>query len=214
MRLLKIICLGALSLSTSLICAQDISGSIWTGIHEASRDTIIIEFATNDTIYLEDSILHDVPVATYEMVAGQLNFTDLGENSLCDMIPATYSIRIDGEQLEFVPVNDPCENRLAVLTEYVWVRSMERVHNKVRSGHVSIYPSPYDLSVYLDLPAWFDRSEYKIFKLSQQLVKQGEITREDPKIDVADIPDGNYILFLEINQQTYRLIIDQSLRRR
>ena len=184
------------------------------GLYEGAHDTVVIEFATNDTIYLEDSILHDVPVATYEMVAGQLNFTDLGENSLCDMTPATYSVRIDDDRLEFVPVNDPCENRLAVLTEYEWTRSEEHVHNKVRTGEISIYPSPYDLSVYLDLPAWFDRSEYKIFRLSQQLVKQGEITREDPKIDVADIPDGNYILFLDINQQTYRLIIDQTLRTR
>ena len=192
--------------------AQEIVGSIWTGIFHDSRDTIAIEFATNDTIYLEDSILHDVPVATYEMVAGQLNFTDLGENSLCDMTPATYSLNIEGEGLEFVPVNDPCENRRAVLTQYEWTRSTEHIHNKVRSGEISIYPSPYDLSVYLDLPAWFDRSEYKIFKLSQQLVKQGEITREDPKIDVTQIPDGNYILFLDINQQTYRLIIDQSVR--
>ena len=201
-------------LSTSVVNAQDLQGSIWMGLYEGSHDTVIIEFALNDTIYLEDSILHDVPVATYEMVAGQLNFTDLGENSLCSMTPATYNLRAEDDRLEFIPVSDPCENRRAVLTEYEWFKSSEHIHNKVRSGNISIYPSPYDLSVYLDLPAWFDRSEYKIFRLSQQLMKQGEITRESPKIDVSDIPDGNYILFLDINQQTYRLIIDQTLRTR
>lgn len=196
------------------LSAQELMGSTWTGTFEPTRDTVIIEFALNDTIYLEDSILHDVPVATYEIVAGQLNFTDLGENSLCQMTPATYNVKISANRLEFIPVSDPCENRRLVLTEYEWSLSEEQVHNKVRTGDVSIYPSPYDLSVYLELPAWFDRSEYKIFKLSQQLMKQGEITRENPKIDVADIPDGNYILFLDINQQTYRLIIDQTLRTR
>jgi hypothetical protein len=212
MKFLKILCLSPILLST-LISAQDLAGTTWIGIDDAPHDTVIIEFSLNDTIYLEDSILLDVPVATYEIVAGQLNFTDLGENSLCQMTPATYNIEIESDRLVFLPVNDPCENRRAVLTQYQWSLSEEHVHNKVRTGDISIYPSPYDLSVYLDLPAWFDRSEYKIFRLSQQLMKQGEITRESPKIDVSDIPDGNYILFLDINQQTYRLIIDQTLRR-
>lgn len=193
--------------------AQEIANRVWTGVSTGSHDTIHIEFAINDTIYLEDSIHHDVPVATYEIVAEQLNFTDLGENSICGSVPATYNINLNGDSLIFKPVNDPCEDRKSLLSSYHWYPSQEKVHHKKRGGEISIYPSPYDLSVYLSLPVWFDRSEYRIFRLSQQLMKQGLITRQDPKIDVSDIPDGNYILFLAVNQQTYRLVIDQALTR-
>lgn len=206
--------IAALLFGLSGVNAQEeLKGSVWMGLHEGAHDTVVIEFGVNDTIYLEDSILVDVPVATYQYVAGQLNFTDIGENSLCEMVPATYDLQINRDSLRFIPVTDPCEDRLAILTDYKWSRSNEAVHQNKLRGEISIYPSPYDLSVYLELPAWFDRSEYKIFRLSQQLMKQGEITSDNPKIDVGDIPDGNYILFLAINQQTYRLIIDQSLRR-
>lgn len=209
----KLIVSLCLALSCFLtLSGQQLAGTVWNGVHTPEYDTLRLEFGVNDTIYLEDSLLQDVPVAYYNLVAGQLNFTDLGRNSICQVVPATYEVEISRDSLKFIPVNDPCEDRLATLTEYKWSRSVEPVHRESLRGDISLYPNPNERSVMLGLPAWFDRSEYKIFRLSQQLIKKGEITREDPKIDVSAIPDGNYMLFLDINQQTYRLVIDQRYR--
>ncbi len=209
---MRILLLSVAILFQVSLSAQDLAGTSWTAINPEMRDTFSIEFGHNDTIYLEDSIHHDIATATYEVVAGQLNFIDLEGTSECHVTPATYRIEMSADSLKFVLVNDLCKARADILTSYKWVHAKYGLHKQVPKGSVSLYPSREQMTLFLNLPGWIDRSEFKIFKLSQQLMLAGEITRENPQIDLSTVPPGNYILFLAANQQTYRLVIDATRR--
>ncbi len=208
----KLVTLTLVLLHLTFLNAQELPGTTWTGIYAPTHDTISIEFGLNDTIYLEDSIFHDVAVASYEMVAGQLNFTDLEGTSECHITPATYQVEIGTDTLHFYEVNDLCSFRVGVLTNYKWIHAKHGLHKPIPKGDIELYPSRDEMTLFIELPGWFDRSEYKIITLSQQLMLEGEITREDPSIDVSTIANGKYIFYLAANQQTYRMVIGQQKR--
>ncbi|HNQ13808.1 MAG TPA: T9SS type A sorting domain-containing protein [Bacteroidia bacterium] len=70
---------------------------------------------------------------------------------------------------------------------------------------IAVYPNPaQDYLILKNFDAQSDNTDYTIYDLSGRVVADGKLNSNDNAIDIRQLPQGSYLLFLETNGETFK----------
>ena len=106
-------------ITIGLIGCEPASASFPTGEFIANTETVL-NFLPDGKCILsyppQDAVILDQSNCEYS-VDGDLFFISTGKTNKCDPADGTYSWRLDGEQLVFELIEDPCQGRVDSFSE-------------------------------------------------------------------------------------------------
>lgn len=95
--------------------AQSLKNTAWKFYVEALHDTLVMHYGGSDTSFCSTVVGETVVRSVYKIDKDTIKVTDFDGQYYCPNGEGVYKFAVDGDNLSFTLVNDPCPNRAEAL---------------------------------------------------------------------------------------------------